>query len=114
LPRRLAPRIANLAEWSEQLLLRLRHRIARQGDDDLAKLHDELASYPGVRAARGSPAEPGQRVVLPLEYRTDQGVLRFLNTTTCETPHPPSPFSPRDGSPSNNVEMASDRVGCET
>jgi hypothetical protein len=32
------------------------------------------------RTARG--LESGQRVVLPLEYRSDQGVLRFLNTTT--------------------------------
>jgi transcriptional regulator with XRE-family HTH domain len=81
-PEGMAPRIENLAEWSEHLLLRLRHRITRQGDDDLAKLHDELASYPGVRAVSDHPAEPGQRVVLPFEYRTDQGVLRFLNTTT--------------------------------
>lgn len=81
-PEGMAPRIANLAEWSEHLLLQLRHRIARQGDDELAKLHDELASYPGVRAAGDSPPEPGHRVVLPLEYRTGHGVLRFLNTTT--------------------------------
>jgi transcriptional regulator with XRE-family HTH domain len=81
-PDGMAPRIENLAEWSEHLLLRLRHRIARQSDDDLAKLHDELASYPGVRAASDRTAEPGERVVLPFEYRTGQGVLRFLNTTT--------------------------------
>jgi transcriptional regulator with XRE-family HTH domain len=81
-PEGMAPRIANLAEWSEHLLLRLRQRITRQGDEHLAKLYDELAAYPGVRAPGDHPAEPGQRVVLPLEYRSDQGVLRFLNTTT--------------------------------
>lgn len=81
-PEGMAPRITNLAEWSEHLLLRLRQRIARQGDEGLAKLYDELASYPGVLAPTDHPAEPGQRVVLPLEYRSDQGVLRFLNTTT--------------------------------
>ena len=81
-PEGMAPRIANLAEWSEHLLLRLRQRIQRRGDKELAKLHDELASYPGVRVPSDHPAEPGQRVVLPLEYRGDQGVLRFVNTTT--------------------------------
>jgi hypothetical protein len=72
-PEGMAPRIANLAEWSEHMLLRLRQRITRQGDEGLAKLYDELASYPGVRAPSAHPAEPGQRVVLPLEYRTDCG-----------------------------------------
>jgi transcriptional regulator with XRE-family HTH domain len=81
-PEGMAPRIANLAEWSEHLLLQLRHRITRNGDDDLVKLHDELASYPGVRTPGDGPAEPGQRVVLPLEYRTGDRVLRFLNTAT--------------------------------
>lgn len=81
-PEGMAPRIANLAEWSEHMLLRLRHRIARQSDEDLAKLYDELASFPGVRTPGDQTVEPGQRVVLPLEYRSDQGVLRFLNTTT--------------------------------
>jgi transcriptional regulator with XRE-family HTH domain len=80
-PEGMAPRIVNLAEWSEHLLLRLRQRANRKGDEGLAKLHDELASYPGVRSP-DQHAEPGQRVVLPLEYRSDQGVLRFLNTTT--------------------------------
>jgi transcriptional regulator with XRE-family HTH domain len=80
-PEGMAPRIVNLAEWSEHLLLRLRQRINRKGDEELAKLHDELTSYPGVRSP-DQHAEPGQRVVLPLEYRSDQGVLRFLNTTT--------------------------------
>jgi transcriptional regulator with XRE-family HTH domain len=80
-PEGMAPRIVNLAEWSEHLLLRLRQRMTRTGDEGLAKLHDELASYPGVRSP-DHHAEPGQRVVLPLEYRGDQGVLRFLNTTT--------------------------------
>jgi transcriptional regulator with XRE-family HTH domain len=81
-PDGMAPRIANLAEWSEHLLLQVRHRITRNDDDELVKLHDELAAYPGVRIPADGPAEPRQRVVLPLEYRTDQGVLRFLNTVT--------------------------------
>ena len=81
-PEGMAPRIANLAEWSEHLLLRLRQRITRTGGKELATLYDELASYHGVRAPGTWSAEPGERVVLPLEYRGDQGVLRFLNTTT--------------------------------
>lgn len=81
-PEGMAPRIANLAEWGEHLLLRLRRQIARRPDDDLAALYEELAGYPGVRSRAGRSAEPGQRVVLPIEFRTDHGVLRFLNTTT--------------------------------
>jgi transcriptional regulator with XRE-family HTH domain len=52
-PEGMAPRIANLAEWSEHLLLRLRQRITRTGGKELATLYDELASYPGVRASPG-------------------------------------------------------------
>jgi transcriptional regulator with XRE-family HTH domain len=81
-PEGMAPRIANLAEWSEHMLRQLRRRITQTGDDELVKLYDELAGYPGVVERHDPPGEPGQRVVLPLEYRSSRGVLRFLNTTT--------------------------------
>lgn len=81
-PEGMAPRIANLGEWSEHMLRQLRRRIAQTGDGELAKLYDELAGYPGVVERPDPPGEPGQRVVLPLEYRGPRGTLRFLNTTT--------------------------------
>jgi hypothetical protein len=55
-PEGMAPRIVNLAEWSEHLLLRLRQRVTRKGDEGLARLHDELASYPGVRYPTSTPS----------------------------------------------------------
>jgi hypothetical protein len=60
----MAPRIANLAEWSEHLMIQLRRRIAQRNDDELAKLHDELVGYPGVRAGQDPATEPGQRTRL--------------------------------------------------
>src|SRR5258705_4737738 len=47
-PDGLAPRIANLAEYSAHLLTRLRREAVLAGDPALAALHEELAGYPGV------------------------------------------------------------------
>jgi transcriptional regulator with XRE-family HTH domain len=87
-PQGMAPRLANLAEWSQHMLRHLRRRISQTADPALAALYDELAAYPGVTAPPGpsdppgAAGEPGERVVLPLEYRSPRGLLRFLNTTT--------------------------------
>jgi transcriptional regulator with XRE-family HTH domain len=84
-PAGLAPRIANLAEWREHLLARLRHQIDLCADPVLIDLHEELASYPAPRAA----ARPGQRaqaefggVVVPLRLSSPQGELALFSTTT--------------------------------
>jgi transcriptional regulator with XRE-family HTH domain len=87
-PQGMAPRIANLAEWSQHMLRHLRRRISQTAHPELAALYDELAGYPGVTGPPGPVgppgpgSEPGDRVVLPLEYRSSRGLLRFLNTTT--------------------------------
>src|SRR5690242_19362639 len=65
-PDGMAPRIANLAEWSAHLLTRLRREAALTADAELERLHDELAAYPGVVAEVPHDALPGDEVVLPL------------------------------------------------
>ena len=81
-PRGLAPRIVNLAAWREHVL----HRVARQvdltGDAALRALLAELHGYAAdAPATRTDPVLSGE-VAVPLELRSDQGVLSFLSTTT--------------------------------
>jgi len=76
-PDGLAPRIANLAEWREHLLVRLAHEHDATGDPRLAALLDDLG--PVGRGMVGRT--PG--LVVPLRLRTpDGGELSFLSTTT--------------------------------
>ena len=65
-PQGMAPRIANLAQWSAHLLTRLRREAALTADPELERLHDELAAYPGVATEVPHDALPGDDVVLPL------------------------------------------------
>ena len=48
-PDGMAPHIANLAEWSGHLLYRLGRRAAITGDEELARLHDELVALSRCR-----------------------------------------------------------------
>ncbi|HEY7200897.1 MAG TPA: helix-turn-helix transcriptional regulator [Candidatus Dormibacteraeota bacterium] len=81
-PRGMAPRIANLAEYSAEILRRVRRRAAITGDETLARLADELAGYPGVRRAAPVPEVPSADIVLPLRLRAPDGdgELVFLST----------------------------------
>jgi len=82
-PRGMAPRIANLAEWSGHLMRRLRRQIAATGDPELERLHDELAGYPGVDAGEGSPeAPPADEILLPLQLRGGEADLALFTTVT--------------------------------
>jgi transcriptional regulator with XRE-family HTH domain len=56
-PGGLAPRIANLDEWSAHLLGRLRREATASGDPSLTALHEELRSYPGVVEDAGADVE---------------------------------------------------------
>jgi len=83
-PLGLAPRIANLAEWRDHLLARLRRQVADTGDAVLRALLDELSQYPATNAH-----VPTQRaahdyggVVVPLELVTPAGRLAFFGTIT--------------------------------
>jgi transcriptional regulator with XRE-family HTH domain len=82
-PRGMAPRIANLAEWSAHLLHRLRRQIAVTGDRELERLHGELAGYPGVSGDLPSTELPtAAEILLPLQLRRGEDELSLLSTVT--------------------------------
>ncbi len=79
-PSGMAPRIANLGEWAEHLLSRLRRQVLLTGDEELAALEAELRRYPGIPAAHHGIEGPGE-IAVPLRLRTANGdELRFLST----------------------------------
>ncbi|MBA2283711.1 MAG: helix-turn-helix transcriptional regulator [Acidimicrobiia bacterium] len=79
-PDGLAPRIANLAEWSAHLLGRLHREATLSADPELAALHEELAGYPGVERG-GAPHDPAAQLFVPLRLRTPAGAeLRLFST----------------------------------
>jgi transcription regulator MmyB-like protein len=77
-PEGMAPRIANLEEWSAHLLHRLRRQAAVTADPELERLHDELASYPGV--VTDVAPDDGADIVLPMRLRQADGELSFFST----------------------------------
>jgi transcription regulator MmyB-like protein len=81
-PAGMAPRIVNLAEWSAHLLHLVRRRAAITGDEELRRLHAELAAYPGVDSGAPRGVSLDAEIVLPLRLRTAGGVLSFLSTQT--------------------------------
>ena len=84
-PEGLAPRIANLGEWRQHILMRLRGQIDLSADPKLVALHDEIAGYPGP-ISEMPPPRPGQEpyggVVLPLQFATPQGLRSLFGTIT--------------------------------
>lgn len=83
-PKGLAPRIANLAEWREHLLTRLRRQIDVTADPVIVDLMRELSGYPKPRSPHpvSRNAEHDAGVVVPLRLATPNGVLSFISTTT--------------------------------
>jgi transcriptional regulator with XRE-family HTH domain len=82
-PDGLAPRIANLRQWRYHLLERLRHQVEITADPTLIDLLNELRRYPAESGS--SPHRPTLDVagiVVPLQLRTENGLLTFLSTTT--------------------------------
>ncbi len=84
-PDGIARRIANLAEWREHLLSRLKREIEVTADPGLAALMAELAAYP-TPEGRVVDALPDATdyggVVVPLRLISDDGLLNFFSTTT--------------------------------
>jgi len=85
-PDGLAPRIANLAEWRQHLLERLRRQVDLSADPVLAELYDELRQYPAPTRPghpRDSAAADFGGVVVPFRFVADGGaILSFFSTTT--------------------------------
>jgi transcriptional regulator with XRE-family HTH domain len=80
-PDGMAPHIVNFAEWSGHLLHRLRRQIEITGDDDLARLYDEVATYPNV-VLEPPAAASAANIVLPLRLRAGDAELTFFSTVT--------------------------------
>ena len=81
-PKGLAPRTANLLEWRQHLLERLRHQIDVTADEVLVKLMDELRAYPAPLSTRPPVERDFGGVVVPFQLVTELGVLSFFSTTT--------------------------------
>jgi len=84
-PDGLAPRIVNLPEWREHLLLRLKKQAEDTADFELEKLLKELRGYKIAgrsrsRVEKNSKTEAG--IVIPLKIQTRFGTLSFISTTT--------------------------------
>jgi hypothetical protein len=83
-PDGLARRTANLPRWRGHLLARLRRQVEQTADAALAALLAELSAYPDPEG--DGPATMGDEradrgVAVPLQLRTDAGLLVFLSTT---------------------------------
>jgi len=84
-PKGMAPQIANLAQWREQVLLRLRKQIHATADAVLIQLATELEVYPVLsdgKARDKARLDEYGGVVVPLQLRTPVGVLSFISITT--------------------------------
>jgi transcriptional regulator with XRE-family HTH domain len=80
-PDGLAPRIANLGEWSAHLLVRLQRQALLSGDPALAALHEELRGYPGVEEGATAAVEPAEMLFVALRLSTTEGPeLSFFST----------------------------------
>ena len=79
-PEGLAPRIINLHEWREHLLLRLKKQVEDTADENLEGLLKELKSYKIAPARREKTSNPG--IVIPLKIESKFGPLSFISTTT--------------------------------
>lgn len=79
-PEGLAPRIANLAEFSAHLLSRLRRQAGATGDSRLLELHDELRAHPGVDPGHQLPSDPASQLFVPLRLVVPDGEWSFFST----------------------------------
>ena len=80
-PQGMAPRIANLGEYSAHLLEHLHRQAALTADPELITLEAELRTYPGVAESRVSD-RPAALFVPMVLTTTDGFELSFFNTLT--------------------------------
>ena len=82
-PHGLAPRISNLADWSGDLLARLRREVEATGDPDLEVLYQELVAYPGAATQEDRADAPAPNdIMLRHELRLDDTDLSLFCTFT--------------------------------
>jgi hypothetical protein len=79
-PDGLAPRIANLGEYSAHLLARLQRELAVSADPAVAALLEELRGYPGVEDGDGRGRDAAALLFVPLVLRSAGRELSFFST----------------------------------
>lgn len=79
-PEGIAPAIVNLAEWRAHLLRRLREQCIASGDPELARLRDELQTYPAP--PNEEEREDFAGIAVPFVLAVGGRQLSFLSTTT--------------------------------
>jgi transcriptional regulator with XRE-family HTH domain len=83
-PKGLSGRIANLPEWREHLLVRLKRQIAQTADPVLAALLDELRAFPVPHSDLPLAPPEGEEfaaIAVPFQLITEAGLLSFLGTS---------------------------------
>jgi transcriptional regulator with XRE-family HTH domain len=80
-PDGIARRIANLREWREHLLSKLRRQIESSADPVQIELLQELSGYPQGAGGPSSDRAGNPEIAVPLRLTTEMGVLSFLSTT---------------------------------
>lgn len=82
-PQGLAPRVRNLPEFAEHLMLRLQRQALLSADPAVAALLEEVRGYPGIEDHRAPSmaAEPSELLFVPMRLtRTDGTELAFFST----------------------------------
>ena len=80
-PDGLAPRVRNLAEYSQHLLTRLERDVALSGDPELGALLDEVRGYPDLTHPGDRDTDPAELLFLPMVFTTVDGQeLTFFST----------------------------------
>jgi transcriptional regulator with XRE-family HTH domain len=79
-PRGLGPLFVNLGDWQAHWIKRLERQLAATGDEQLAPLIDEIASYSGPESEHDAVSEiAGSEMLGPVRVRTpDGGELSFF------------------------------------
>jgi transcriptional regulator with XRE-family HTH domain len=88
-PRGLAGRIANFSQWRAHILARLHQHLEQTRDPGMAALLTEVANYPQPpHSDTPDLANEIPGVLLPLQLRSERGLLSFISTVTVfGTPH---------------------------
>jgi transcriptional regulator with XRE-family HTH domain len=80
-PDGLAPRIANLAEYSAHVLARLQRQSILSADPAMTALHEELREYPGVSTGHSTAVDTAAMLFVPLVLDVSDTVrLTFFST----------------------------------
>lgn len=80
-PDGMAPNIANIAEWREHMIVRLKQQVEITADPVLIELLREVSEYPAPDEPvhMRPPADPP--IIMPFQMKTSAGLFSFFTTT---------------------------------